>query len=253
MGFYRRDNPQRSQTDAVTGEKCPDGQLRPGASERRRKRQGGSTITEFAIVIPFISIAFFGTVSFGISLGRYVQVVQVCRDVAHMYADGVDFSQAGAQAIVVKLATGTGMTAAGGNGVVVFSRVRTVYAADCTAAGYGSCPNAGLTVFTQRLTIGNTALRASAFGTPSAAILNSQGNIAASVYLQNTNSTVQTANLSPLYTAAGRPANQDLAQGDSAWIAEVYFTAPDISFLDFNYSPNLRSSTAGGVYARFIF
>ncbi|MEO8025121.1 MAG: TadE family protein [Bryobacteraceae bacterium] len=230
----------------------PVSQPKREVSERRRRRQRGSTITEFAVVIPFISIAFFGTVSFGISLGRYIQVVQVCRDVAHMYADGVDFSQSSAKALAVQLAQGTGMTAAGGNGVVVLSRVRQVYTADCTAAGYGTCPNNGQIVFTQRLTIGNTALRASSFGTPAAAILNAQGNINASVYLQNTNSTVRAnSTLASLYTSAGQPAG--LAQGDSAWIAEVYFTAPNISFLDFNYSSNLRSSTSGGAYARFIF
>lgn len=218
----------------------------------KKRRQLGSAITEFAVVIPFIAIAFFGTVSFGIALGRYVQVVQVCRDLAHMYADGVDFTQAGAQAIAVKLAQGTGMTANGGNGVVILSRVRQVYTADCTAAGYGSCPNAGLMVFTQRIVIGNTALRASSFGTPNAAILNAQGNINPSVYLQNTDATVRTnGNLAAIYTAAGQPAG--LAQGDSPWLAEVYFTAPDISFLDFSYSPNLKTSTSGGAYARFIF
>ena len=231
-------------------ESYPEDKLRPEG--RRRSNQRGSTITEFALVIPFIAIAFFGTVSFGIALGRYVQVVQVCRDLAHMYADGVDFTQAGTQAIAVQLAQGTGMTANGGNGVVIFSRVQQIYTADCTAAGYGSCPNAGLIVFTQRIVIGNAALRTSSFGTPNANILNAKGNIAPSVYLQNTDATVRTtAAMAAMYTAAGQPAG--LAQGDSPWIAEAYFTAPDISFLDFSYSSTLRSSTAGGVYARFVF
>ena len=80
----------------------------------------------------------------------------MCRDLAHMYTDGVDFTQPAAQAIAVQLAQGTGMTANGGNGVAIFSRVQQIYAADCTAAGYGSCPNAGLIVFTQRVVVGNT-------------------------------------------------------------------------------------------------
>ena len=185
-------------------------------------------------------------------LGRYVEVVQVCRDLAHMYTDGVDFSQAGAKAVAVQLASGTGMTASGGDGVVILSRVQQVYQADCTAAGFGPCPNAGLIVFTQRLTIGNKALRTSGYGTPNPAILSAQGNINPSVYLQNTDATVRVSpSLAAAYTAAGQVGG--LVQGASPYIVEVYFTAPDISFLDFSYSANLKSSTSGGVYAKFIF
>ncbi len=249
MGSYPVDKQQLKEKDSATSRAYPVMRTRRHIAQRRRPGQIGSAITEFAVVIPFLAIAFFGTVSLGIVLGRYVQVVQVCRDLAHMYADGVDFSQAGAQAIAIQLAQGTGMTVAGGNGVAIFSRVQQVYEADCTAAGYATCPNAGKIVFTQRLAIGNTALRTSSFGAPAPALLNGQGNISASVYLQN--AAVETSNLAALYAAAGQPGG--LAQGDSPWIVETYFTAPDISFLDFSYSPNLRSSASGGVYARFIF
>lgn len=240
------------------------------ATERRRRGQLGSTFIEFALVIPFIAITFFGVVSFGIALGRYVHVVQVGRDLAHMYADGVDFTQPAAKAIAVQLAQGTGMTANGGNGVVILSRVREIYAAECDAAGYATCPNAGEIVFTQRVVVGNATLRASSFGTPNPTILNAQGNISPAVYLQNTDATVVTnENMAEMYGAAtdSRAGNKGkgkgkgpkkgssggLAQGESPWIVEVYFTAPDISFLDFSYSPNLKSSTSGGVYAKFIF
>ena len=252
MEFYQLDRQSPNPAESGAGALAHAEVARPRREVTARRRaigQRGSTITEFAIVIPFISIALFGTVSFGISLGRYVQVMQVCRDLAHMHADGIDFTQSVMKDIAVKLATGTGMTAAGGNGVVILSRVRTVYAVECTPA----CPNTGFTVFAQRVTVGNTALRASSFGTPNPAILGAKGNINPSVYLQNTDATVRTSNLSALFTAAGRPVNQDLAQNDVGYICEVYFTAPDISFLDFSYSTNLRSTTSGGAYARFIF
>ena len=251
MESYREDKHQQKGADSATTGVFQVVRPRRHATARRGQRQLGSTILEFAVVIPFVALAFFGTVSFGITLGRYVQVVQVCRDLAHMYADGVDFSQSGAQAIAVQLAQGTGMTANGGNGVAIFSRVQQIYTADCTAAGLATCPNAGLIVFTQRVVVGNSTLRASSFGTPNTAILNAQGNISPNVYLQNTDATVRTSNLAALYTAAGQPAG--LAQGDSPWIVESYFTAPDISFLDFSYSSTLRTSTSGGAYARFIF
>jgi len=211
----------------------------------------GSTILEFAIVAPCLLILFFGTVGLGLMMGRYVQTVQVARDVAHMYSNGIDFTQASNRNIVTQqLASGVGMTDTGGNGVVVLSRVSTVYQADCTAVGV-TCTNLNLPVFTQRVTIGNSALRASAFGTPSSSILDSAGNIDPSVYMTNSNSSVRTngfeAALDDAVTratgSAASPPQQP--EGDIAYVVEVYFQYPDIGFLGW--------STAGGSYARFIF
>ena len=113
-------------------------------TKTKRTNRRGSTILEFAIVAPFLIVALLGVAGFGISLGRYIQALQVCRDVAHMFVDGVDFTQAGNQALIVLMAQGSGMTATGGNGVVIMSRISTVYQADCDAASYsGSCNNAG--------------------------------------------------------------------------------------------------------------
>ena len=202
----------------------------------------GSTIFEFAIVAPFLIVALLGVAGFGISLGRYIQALQVCRDVAHMFVDGVDFTQPGNQALIVLMAQGSGMTATGGNGVVMMSRISTVYQADCDAANYsGSCNNLGLAVFTQRIAMGNKALRTSAFGTPSTGIIDDEGNISSSVYLRNTDSSVRASGFTPLLTAAGLTQGQ----GDAAWVAEVYFSYPDLGFLGTNQP--------AGMYARFIF
>jgi hypothetical protein len=202
---------------------------------------------------PCLVLMFFGSVGMGIMLGRYVQAVQVCRDIAHMYSDGVDFSQTANQNIIIQqLAQGTGITATGGNGVVYLSKISTVYQTDCDASGFSaSCNNKGLPVFTQRVAFGQTSLRASDFGTPNAAILDGQGNITTSVYMKNTDSTVRTTGFEAALddavqratgTAPTPPAQQ---QGDVAYVAEVFFTYPDIGFLGW--------STAGGAYARFIF
>jgi Flp pilus assembly protein TadG len=199
---------------------------------------------EFAIVAPCLVLAMFGTVGLGTMLGRFIQATSVGRDLAHMYVDGVDFTQTASQNIALQLASGVGMTATGGNGVVIFSRVMTVYQADCNAAGYtNTCTNLGQCVFTQRVAVGNSALRASAFGTPNSALLDSSGNISPSVYLQNTDSSVVTSGLSSLLIAAGE--TNLIPQGNSVWITEVYFSYPDISYLG--------STTAGGAYVRFIY
>src|SRR5271157_4601821 len=127
------------------------------------------------------------------------------------------------------------MTATVGNGVVIFSQIQTVYAADCTAAAVSPCTNVGLPVFTQRIVVGNTALAHSAFGTPGAAILNASGNISPSVYLSNSDPSVRTTGFETAYDAAivsaggtGTPPAQ--AQGETAYVTEVYFQYPDIGY-----------------------
>jgi Flp pilus assembly protein TadG len=216
-----------------------------------RSKQKGSTIVELALVVPMLTLLFFGVVGLGIMMGRYVQAVTVARDVAHMYANGVDFSIAANQNIIInQLAQGTGITTNGGNGTIVMSRITTVYQADCDAAGFSNnCTNLNLPVFTQRLTLGDTTLRSSTFGTPGS--LDGQGNIAPSVYMKNTDSSVRTTGFETAYDAAVQRATGAAAvvpaqpQGDNAYVVEVYFKYPDIAFLGW--------STAGGAYAMFIF
>ena len=212
----------------------------------------GSTIVEFTVVMPCVVVLFFGVVGIGIMMGRYSQAVQVARDIAHMYANGVDFSQTSNQNIVIQqLAAGTGMTATGGNGVVILSQIQTVYTADCTAAAVSPCTNQGLPVFTQRIVFGNSSLRTSNYGTPSSTILDSSGNITQSVYMSNSNSSVRTTGFeSALDSAVQRatgtaPTPPAQAQGEIAYVVEVCFTYPDVAFLGW--------STAGGAYASFIF
>jgi Flp pilus assembly protein TadG len=204
-----------------------------------RSRQQGTAIVEFALVAPLLVLMFLGTVGVGISLGRSIHTVQFCRDMAHMYADGVDFSVTANKDMAVRLSQRTDMTATGGNGVVIFSKIMTVYQADCTAATVSPCTNLGLAVITQRVVVGNAALRTSDFGTPAPAILDAQGNISPNVYLSNS-SNVRAPNFTPLLTAAGTTQQQS----DSAWVTETYFTYPTLNFF---------FSSAPGVYTRFIY
>jgi hypothetical protein len=169
-----------------------------------------------------------------------------------MYSDGVDFTQTTPQNIVIQqLALGTGITATGGNGVIIFSHIQTVYQADCTSAGISNCANAGLPVFTQRIVLGNTSLRSSSYGTPTSTLMDAEGNISASVYLANTDSSVRVASgfetqLSAAAIAAGLSGTAPVQpQGNIAYMVEVYFQYPDIGFLGW--------STAGGAYSCFIF
>ncbi len=201
--------------------------------KRNRSSEQGSTIVEFAIITPLLVLLFFGSVGLGIMMGRYIQTIQVCRDVAHMYADGVNFTDTHSQDIVTQqLASGTGMTNTGGNGVVILTKIKTIYQADCDAAGFTSnCVNIGLAVIIQRITFGQPSLRASSFGTPTSTLMDSLGNIAPSVYIKNTDASVQATAFTPLLAAAGTSQQQ----GDTAWVTEVFFTYPDIGYLGTEY------------------
>ncbi|MDP8979056.1 MAG: hypothetical protein M3O35_00535 [Acidobacteriota bacterium] len=206
----------------------------------RHNRKKGSTILEFAVVSIVLVPLFFGMVGSGIILGRSIEVVQICRDLGHMYAKGIDFSQAGNQNVAVTLATGTGMTANGGNAVVIFSQVIHIYQADCNAGNHpNDCGNINKEVFVSRIVVGNASLRVSNYGTPAAGIVNNSGNIAATDYL--TNSSAVAVNIGTELTAAGLT----LAQGDVVWMTEVHATSPDIGFLG--------TSGSTGIYAKAIY
>ena len=189
---------------------------------------------ELALALSLVFPLVLGVGAIGIRLGRTLQATQLTRDVAHMYALGADFSLPGTQAIAGTLSRDFTLNGSG-HAVLLFSRVMKVQQADCTAAALHTCPNLNLPVFTQRIAIGNTALRTSAFGTPPATYLGGGGNILAADYCQQTS-----------LVAAGFDSVLSLAAGQFSTVVEGYFDMPDINFLGF---PN----SGGGYYVRFLF
>lgn len=175
-----------------------------------------------------------GVSAIGIRLGRTLQATQLTRDVAHMYALGADFSLAGTQSIAATLSRDFQLTSTG-KAVLIFSRIMKVQQTDCTAAGLSNCPNLNQPVFVQRLVLGNSTLRSSAFGTPASSYIGSKGLIAGSNYCAQSS-----------LVATGFDAVLNLGAGQSAWMVEGYFSMPDINFLNF-------ADTQNGYYARFVF
>jgi hypothetical protein len=155
--------------------------------------------------------------------------------VGHLYALGADFSQPGAVGIAQALSTNFTLTNTG-TAVLILSQIVQVYQADCTAASLKTCPNLNQPVFTNRIVLGNSSLRASAYGTPPANYLDSSGNITASDYLQQ----------APLI-AAGFGAVMTLADGQKAYLTEGYFSMPQLDLL------NPINNQKGGYYVRFVF
>ena len=93
-----------------------------------------------------------------------------------MYALGADFSLPGTQAIARTLSRDYNLSATG-RAVLLFSRIMKVQQIDCDAAGLHTCPNLNLPVFTQRIVMGNPALRTSQFGTPPPAYIGAAGTL----------------------------------------------------------------------------
>ncbi len=176
------------------------------------------------LILPLL----FGTFIIGMRLVRANQVEEVCRDAGHMYAYGINLSQASGQNLLVDLAQGLNLTPTGGNGVIILSTIIMVGPNDCDAGGStnGTCNNLNQTVFTGRIVIGNpnltinNKLQMSAFGTPTAAIVNSSGYILPADYSSNSGALAN--NFSNVIT---------LVPGQVAYVAEAYFASPDFGLL----------------------
>jgi Flp pilus assembly protein TadG len=198
----------------------------------------GSAMMEFGLVMGMLIPMLFGGVAFGVNLGNYLQSVQIARDVAHMYARGLDFSTTQNQNIAVNLAKGMGgMTTNGGNGVLILSQIREIYLADCTGASLtaAQCTNLGQRVFSNRLIVGNSTLRTSNFGTPNGScVVTANGNISTDNYLKQTGCRASNFDDTVLPQLSG----------DIAYVVESYFATPSLGFL---------GAGGMGTYTRAIF
>ena len=205
-------------------------------TRRCRANQAGNTLVEFALVSIAIVPFLFGLVAVGISLGRGVEAAQVTRDVGHMYGLGTDFSTSPAQAMVAKLAEDFDLSPTSGTAVLILSRIQTVFPAECAAVS-ATCVNANLPVFSQRIVLGNSSLRTSAFGTPPSNFVAANGNIAPLDYMQQAS-----------LVAAGFETLLPQATGEQAWVVEGFFKQPDLNFL----RPGFEG-TNNGTYILVIF
>jgi hypothetical protein len=200
---------------------------------RRRRRQRGNELIEFALVATFLLPLLFGTVVVGLNLARSIQVTQVSRDSGHMYSRSVDFSDANNQRIIERLAQGLNIRITGGSGVVILSTVTYVGTAQCAAAGLvgGACTNLNYPVITNRIVIGNASARPSAFGTPSPELIGGDGDVAN--YMTNTSA-----------RADGFSSVLALQPGDIAYVSEVFVPSTDYGM------PGYETT---GVYCRTVF
>ncbi|MGA3043021.1 MAG: hypothetical protein ABSF54_19775 [Bryobacteraceae bacterium] len=135
----------------------------------RKRNEKGNAYIEFVLVAAFFFVPLIlGIITLGIAVIRNFQVNELTRDVGHMMAKGVDFSQQSNQNLIVNdLANGLSLQAnngnvtggAAGNGVLVLSVFESV-PSSC------NCANGGHIVVVNRIVIGNNTLYTTPFGNP---------------------------------------------------------------------------------------
>jgi hypothetical protein len=174
-----------------------------------------------------------GTMVVGFNLIRSIQVNQVNRDAGHMYARGVDFSSDTNglvdRSILYQMAPKLQVTTSSGVEVLILSSIQYIGSTTCT-----SCANLNHAVFTQQITLGNSALHASNFGTVSATSMASDGS--GNVKSPTTDTTVRAdaiLNILPM------------VDGQIAFVSETFYNSTDLAI------PGYMSTS--GVYARAIF
>lgn len=204
------------------------------ASRTRNSSERGSSLIEFLLCTSLMIIPLLlGTAVVGLNLVREIQVTELCRDAAHMYSEGIDFTVSSNVTQLLKIAQGLNITATGGNGVIIMSTITLLDSTQCAAGGYSSgCSNVNKTVFLRQVVVGNSTLYKSAFGTPTVDSSNSDN--------------VTNYYTDPTAVATGFSPNvMTMSAGQYVYIAEVYFTTPELSWWS-------KLGTTG-VSARFIF
>lgn len=202
--------------------------------KQSRKRQKGSLFVEFVLVVALVMVPLLlGTMVVGFNLIRSIQVNQVNRDAGHMYARGVDFSSDTNglidRSILFQMAPQLNITTSSGMEVLILSSIEYIGSTTCT-----SCANLNHAVFTNQIILGNSALRASDFGTVSASSMASDGT--GNVTSPTTDTTVRAdaiLNILPM------------ADGQIAYVSETYYNSTDLNLPGY--------MNASGVYARAIF
>ncbi|MBV9294797.1 MAG: pilus assembly protein [Acidobacteriaceae bacterium] len=214
------------------------------SSNTRSTREGGSAIVEFVLAVSLFWVPLFlGTLVLGFNLIRAIQVTQVCRDAAHMYSYGVDFTETSYQTLLANLAAGLSLTVSGdsppfggttGSAVIILSTISYVDQTACTAGGYSNsaCSNLNSTVFTRQIVIGNSALHSSAFGTPLASDLDSSGNVSSAGYLTHTGD--KASNFSPQVLSL-------TSSTQFAYVAEMWVQSSNMNWWSFLGTPIVSS------------
>jgi hypothetical protein len=221
-------------------------------TNRRRKRQGGNEIIEFAVIAVFLVPLFLWVFVNGMNLLRIIQCNQICRDIGSLYIHGVDYSTYQAQQVAARLANGFGLQVGSsftgnvanndgnsGTGYVVLSEVMYVGSNTCASLPSGTaCTNQNQYVFLERIDFGNKSVQFNG-NTVSSALGNPTASLSTAGIVQNflTDSGAVASNFASFMQT-------QLADGQVIYVAETFFSSSQLGF---------SAYPAGGLYTRTFF
>ena len=179
--------------------------------ETRPPQARATTVRLYAVGAIFLVPLSIGVLLVSSSASQNDNAKEISRDVASMYAQGIDFSKSENRSIVLRAAEGLGVHIDQGQGVLILSKIRVVHDSDCSSDQTTNCSNTGYAVVTQRYVIGNPALRPSSFGTPTK-VDAATGNV---------------RNWTSDPSARAQDFATRLKPGEFTYAAECYLTAPE--------------------------
>jgi hypothetical protein len=179
--------------------------------ETRPQQTRATTVRLYAVGAIFLVPLSIGVLLVNSSASQNDHANEISRDVASMYAQGIDFSKSENRNIVLRAAEGLGVHIDQNQGVLILSKIRMVHDADCSSDQAVNCSNRGYAVVTQRYVIGNSALRSSSFGTP-ARVDTATGNV---------------RNWANDVSARAQDFSTHLNPGEFTYAAECYLAAPE--------------------------
>ena len=223
----------------------------------RKTAQRGNAIIEFALVASFLVPMFAAAFSMGMMLVRGIQVGTVCHDADMLFvrsvvdpASGLDLSQSYNQAILVRAAQGLGMTATGGNGVVILNKIIHVSDLSCAAGNIGNgksapwstanCPNYDSYVIGANIVIGNSSRSdfASRFGAAPTGLTQTKGNFYAADIANTT--TLQIPNQTAFKNRFPGP-TPGLAPDTFALVSEMFADISNLNLFSIMQTPIVYS------------
>ena len=195
--------------------------------------RSGVAVIEFSFSLLVLVPLVLGVFIYGFRLIDSLQMMQVTRDLGHMYIEGINFRLSGPIGNAATLASGFNLTA-NGTSVVILSQVTLETQAMCNAAPAGTpCNNLNQPVFIEQLTIGNAASGSSHFGTPPLTTINGVTDEVSTTDQAKTSSA----------QATGFGSVLALNAGEIAYVAEMVNQTPTLNIPGFSGAPLVYSRT----------
>jgi hypothetical protein len=209
-------------------------------NRRRDRRQRGSFMMEFAIVIWTLLLMLAGAFEIGMTLIRAIQSSQVVRNANVLTVRGIDLSVLQNQQLLMRTAASLGMNLPNtwnpdpnGNGVIFITKVLLVGPLECAVGVLNfdgttkTCPNLGSYVIASRVIIGNGTRWSSPIGSPVTA-QKSNGDLYDSDICTNSGD-----------IALGFPGIITLNQDQFTYVAEIYVDTSKFNVFSFLTPPQI--------------